>query len=127
MSLTLSSLPFLRFASLITSLRSSLRFANRIALRSISPKLSQSTLSNLETFQKSNPSSWDMLHLAYIMYVPGLSVGRTSMDGVVGLTTGEQAALGTTAYIVSKKGVDEMMEYHGKVRGKGGEERRTEG
>lgn len=81
---------------------------------SISPKLSQSTLSNLETFQKSNPSSWDMLHLAYIMYVPGLSVGRTSMDGVVGLTTGEQAALGTTAYIVSKKGVDEMMEYHGK-------------
>ena len=56
-----------------------------------------------------------MLHLAYIMYVPGLQVTRTEMDGVVRLSTGEQAALGTTAYVISKRGVDALLEYHEKV------------
>jgi GR25 family glycosyltransferase involved in LPS biosynthesis len=80
-----------------------------------SPQLSQSTVSNLASFQSQRSGDWDMLHLAYIMYVPGLQVTRTEMDGVVSLSTGEQAALGTTAYVISKKGVDALLEYHEKV------------
>lgn len=80
-----------------------------------SPQLSQSTVSNLASFQSQRSGDWDMLHLAYIMYVPGLQVTRTEMDGVVSLSTGEQAALGTTAYVISKRGVDALLEYHEKV------------
>ncbi|GMI07512.1 hypothetical protein TrRE_jg3493 [Triparma retinervis] len=79
-----------------------------------SPLLSQSTLSNLASFQSRRQGGWDMLHLAYIMYVPGLQVTKTDMGGVVSLKTGEQAALGTTAYVISKRGVDALLEYHEK-------------
>ena len=86
-----------------------------------SPLLSQSTLSNLASFQSRRQGGRDMLHLAYIMYVPGLQVTKTDMGGVVSLKTGEQAALGTTAYVISKRGVDALLEYHEKVRmGRGG-------
>jgi len=79
---------------------------------SLSPLLSQSTLTNLKSFQSSNPGSWDMIHLAYIMYVPGLIVRSTPHPSIVRLSTGTQAALGTTAYVISKRGVDAILEYH---------------
>ena len=77
---------------------------------SVSPRLEQSTLEKLIGFSKANEGKWDMLHLAYIMYVPGLVVSKTDRDGVVMLSTGEQAALGTTAYIISKRGIDACLE-----------------
>ncbi len=77
-----------------------------------SPRLSQETLDKLVSYSKT--TSWDMLHLAYIMYVPGLTVTKTSPvdNGVVKLSTGVQSALGTTAYIISKRGVDRILEEH---------------
>jgi hypothetical protein len=55
---------------------------------SLSPKLQQETLNKLITFGEQKKGEWDMLHLAYIMYVPGLTGGKTEDAGVVSLTTG---------------------------------------
>ncbi|GMH97396.1 hypothetical protein TrVE_jg7670 [Triparma verrucosa] len=79
---------------------------------SLSPKLQQETLNKLITFGEQKKGEWDMLHLAYIMYVPGLTVGKTKDDGVVSLTTGLGSALGTTAYVISMRGVDAILDYH---------------
>ena len=79
---------------------------------SLSPLLTQSTLDNLSAFSTLRLGQWDMLHLAYIMYVPGLVVGRTGEEGVVSLTTTGQAALGTTCYVISKRGVDAILSHH---------------
>ena len=48
-----------------------------------------------------------MVHLAYIMYVPGLSVERLSLGGapsehIVRLQCNADSVLGTTAYIISR-------------------------
>ena len=77
---------------------------------SLSPSLSQSTLTSLTSFSDQN--EWDMLHLAYIMYVPSLVVTKTSTENVVKLSTGEQSALGTTCYVISERGVDAILDHH---------------
>lgn len=64
--------------------------------------------------------SWSMIHLAYIMYVPGLSVLRVpARDGAGVLehvvqvkVTDIQSALGNTAYLISKRGVDAVLRVH---------------
>ena len=77
---------------------------------SVSPNLSASTLSSLAAFSSRN--QWDMLHLAYIMYVPSLVVTKTASPGVVRLSTGSQSALGTTCYVISEAGVDALLARH---------------
>eukprot|EP00518_Triparma_eleuthera_P002244 CAMPEP_0182455702 /NCGR_PEP_ID=MMETSP1319-20130603/1787_1 /TAXON_ID=172717 /ORGANISM="Bolidomonas pacifica, Strain RCC208" /LENGTH=273 /DNA_ID=CAMNT_0024653823 /DNA_START=329 /DNA_END=1147 /DNA_ORIENTATION=- len=77
---------------------------------SVSPNLSASTLSSLAAFSSRN--QWDMLHLAYIMYVPSLVVTKTATPGVVRLSTGSQSALGTTCYVISEAGVDALLARH---------------
>jgi len=71
---------------------------------------------------------WDVIHLGYIMYVPGLSVLRVpddgTQDGSVGggllrhvvqvRVTNAQSALGNTAYLISKRGVDAVLREHRK-------------
>lgn len=56
---------------------------------------------------------WDVLHLAYIMYVPGLTVTREpAHDRIVKLRSASiQSSLGTTAYLVSRRGVDELLAF----------------
>ncbi|GMH98897.1 hypothetical protein TrLO_g14206 [Triparma laevis f. longispina] len=81
---------------------------------SLSPKFQQTTLNKLNNFGRQKQGEWDMLHLAYIMYVPGLTVGKTEDDGVVSLTTGLGSALGTTAYVISMRGVNAILDYHDK-------------
>lgn len=55
-------------------------------------------------------SSWDMIHLSYIPYVPNLIVSKTpASDAVVQLSTGLGSALGTTAYVVNRGGIEALV------------------
>lgn len=52
----------------------------------------------------------DMLHLSYIPYVPNFTVTKTDMKNIVGLTTGQSSALGTTAYVITEKAIEALLE-----------------
>jgi len=80
---------------------------------SASGALTQDLLDRLKQFQKK--SQFDMIHLAYIMYVPGLTIRKTENENVVNLKCGPGSALGTTAYIIGEKAVDEILAEHEKV------------
>lgn len=57
-----------------------------------------------------------MVHLAYNMYVPGLSVKRIPAEAhVVQLRCGADSALGTTAYIISRSGLDRLLAEHRRI------------
>lgn len=61
-----------------------------------------------------------MVHLAYIMYVPGLSVESLGKDGegeswrnsILRLRCNADSVLGTTAYVISRSGLDSVMAEH---------------
>lgn len=57
-----------------------------------------------------NDSGADMIHLSYIPYVPNLIVSRTSDKNIVGLSTGQSSALGTTAYIITEKAIETLIQ-----------------
>lgn len=65
---------------------------------------------------------WDVFHLAYMMYVPNLRLQKLkSGDGnVVQMYSKENVAVGTSSYIISKTGVDAVLNYH-KANGYTGE------
>lgn len=70
-------------------------------------------------FMDRNPV--DILHLAYTPYVPNLTVCRTdSSDGMVQLKCGVGSALGTSAYVITERGVDALLA-EDSVRGYTGE------
>ena len=53
----------------------------------------------------SSQSSWDVFHLAYMMYVPGLQLLREERDSsIVRMIAEKGVAVGTSSYIVSKTG-----------------------
>jgi GR25 family glycosyltransferase involved in LPS biosynthesis len=52
----------------------------------------------------------DMIHLSYIPYVPNLVVNKTENKYIVSLTTGKSSALGTTAYVISQKAIERIVE-----------------
>lgn len=82
---------------------------------SISPRISQGTLDSIKRFLSagSTMGARDMVHLAYIMYVPGLSVETIpSEEHVVRLKCNADSVLGTTAYIISRSGLDAIMAEH---------------
>eukprot|EP00546_Thalassionema_frauenfeldii_P009498 CAMPEP_0178929338 /NCGR_PEP_ID=MMETSP0786-20121207/20517_1 /TAXON_ID=186022 /ORGANISM="Thalassionema frauenfeldii, Strain CCMP 1798" /LENGTH=353 /DNA_ID=CAMNT_0020605529 /DNA_START=262 /DNA_END=1323 /DNA_ORIENTATION=- len=54
-------------------------------------------------------SSWDVIHLSYIPYVPSLVVSSTKSDRIVQLTTGIGSALGTTAYIINENAIRSLL------------------
>ena len=54
-------------------------------------------------------SLFDVLHLAYICYVPNLKVSKTDISNVVKLSSGVGSSLGTTAYIISLKGIEAVL------------------
>lgn len=81
--------------------------------------LRQSILQNLDEFSSTSSTSmyddWDMIHLAYTSLVPNLSVKRfpdSSTSNIVLLESGIGSALGTTAYIISSKGIDCILNEH---------------
>jgi GR25 family glycosyltransferase involved in LPS biosynthesis len=58
---------------------------------------------------------WDIFHLAYMMYVPGLNLNKLkNEDHIVQMFSDPGSSIGTTAYIISKSGVDSMIEYNKK-------------
>ena len=83
---------------------------------SISPRIEQQTLDAMETFlSKESAAAFrpDMVHLAYIMYVPGLSVETLpAQDHVVRLQCNADSVLGTTAYVISRQGLETLLAEH---------------
>jgi len=90
---------------------------------SISPRITQQTLDSIANFLSGSSRraamSRDMVHLAYIMYVPGLSV-ESNIGGddepwngeIVRLNCNADSVLGTTAYIISRSGLDGVLAEH---------------
>ena len=74
--------------------------------------LDQSTLDAISSFASRPDSSWDMIHLSYIPYVPNLLVSKTDDSNVVKLTCGVGSALGTTAYIINESGMKSLLQEH---------------
>jgi hypothetical protein len=78
---------------------------------------------NLEATPRMNPSvidavagfvrsglPWDVFHLAYMMYVPGLSFTKLPGErNVVQMLSDPSSSVGTSAYVVSKAGVDSLL------------------
>ena len=84
---------------------------------SISPRIAQPTLDAIERFlsTENGPSVGprDMVHLAYIMYVPGLSVeALPDREHIVRLQCNADSVLGTTAYVISRSGLTTLLEEH---------------
>lgn len=73
-----------------------------------SGNLRQSTLDSISALA-SQSTSWDMIHLSYIPYVPNLVVSRTDDESIVKLTCGIGSALGTTAYIINADGMERVV------------------
>ncbi|GFH59093.1 hypothetical protein CTEN210_15569 [Chaetoceros tenuissimus] len=57
----------------------------------------------------SSYDSVDMVHLSYIPYVPNLQVSKTDNKNIVRLSTGQSSALGTTAYIITEKAINTLI------------------
>lgn len=74
--------------------------------------LDQSTLDAVSSFTSRPDSSWDMIHLSYIPYVPNLLVSKTDDSNVVKLSCGIGSALGTTAYIINESGMKSLLREH---------------
>jgi len=83
----------------------------------ISPRISQPVLDNIASFIDGGASgdfaAADLMHLAYIMYVPGLSVERLpEEEHIVRLTCDADSVLGTTAYIATRSGLTAILAEH---------------
>jgi len=55
-------------------------------------------------------SGADMIHLSYIPYVPNLIVSKTEDKNIVALSTGQSSALGTTAYVITEKAIETLIQ-----------------
>lgn len=76
-------------------------------------RMSPNTVDNVAEFlgkASGSDGGWDVFHLAYMMYVPGLFLKSSSSENVVQMYTDASSAVGTSAYIISKRGVDRMLE-----------------
>lgn len=65
-------------------------------------------LQNTAQFIQNQPG-WDVFHLAYMMYVPGLNFERQSNKNVVRMIAGPESSVGTSSYLISKAGVEKML------------------
>ena len=71
----------------------------------------QETIDAVSNFIGNNENNWDVIHLAYIPYVPDLKVSKTDDKRIVKLSTSnQQSALGTTAYIINSKAMKRIVE-----------------
>ena len=70
--------------------------------------LNENTLKSIADYISSDDSV-DMVHLSYIPYVPNLQVSKTDNKNIVRLSTGQSSALGTTAYIITEKAINTLI------------------
>jgi len=66
-------------------------------------------LQAIREYVESSDNDWDVMHLAYIPYVPSLVVSPTDDDSIVQLSCGIGSALGTTAYIIQESAVETLL------------------
>ena len=71
--------------------------------------LNSETLETVSDYLYNNENA-DMIHLSYIPYVPNLIVSKTENKNIVGLSTGQSSALGTTAYVITEKAMQTIIE-----------------
>jgi hypothetical protein len=76
-------------------------------------RMDEKVVESVSDFVKAK-SEWDVFHLAYMMYVPGLSLHKDQTaqswsENVVQMKAGKESAVGTSAYIISKSGVDSVL------------------
>eukprot|EP01041_Mallomonas_annulata_P005396 gene5396-10785_t len=76
-------------------------------------KFDNDVIKSVKTFVESD-KSWDVFHLGYMMYVPNLSIQQLPNENIVEIQSDTNAALGTTAYLISKKGAEKILEFHKK-------------
>lgn len=76
-------------------------------------RISDDVLKSVENFMVVNPEWGDVFHLAYMMYVPGLSLSKKSQN-IVQMFSDSGSSVGTSAYIISKSGVTAILEEHNK-------------
>ena len=84
----------------------------------LSTRFQIKTLDAVREFVTGSPAPGDrrdMAHLAYIMYVPGLSVERTDDEHIVRLICTPDSVLGTSAYILTRSGLDSVLHEHERV------------
>jgi len=86
----------------------------------ISPRVSQASIDAIAAFLNGpgipGVPAADLVHLAYIMYVPGLSVERLQgQTDIVRLRCSADSVLGTTAYIATRSGLDAILDEHDTV------------
>jgi len=73
--------------------------------------LVQNTVDAISNLVQNNENQWDVIHLAYIPYVPDLQVSKTNDKRIVKLSTSnKQSALGTTAYIINSRAMKRIIE-----------------
>lgn len=74
-------------------------------------RMSPDTVDKVREFlgRESGKDGFDVFHLAYMMYVPGLFLKDIKEENVRKMYTDASSAVGTSAYIVSKRGVDAML------------------
>jgi len=73
--------------------------------------LQQTTVDVISNFIRNNENQWDIIHLAYIPYVPDLKISKTDDERIVKLSTSnKQSALGTTAYIINSRAMKRIIE-----------------
>lgn len=78
-------------------------------------RMSPSVVSAVGDFTE-NQKTWDVFHLAYMMYVPGLSfIKLPSEKNVVQMLSDPSSSVGTSAYVVSKSGVNAILLNHKKT------------
>jgi hypothetical protein len=75
----------------------------------------------VRAFLSGSGAARDVMHLAYIMYVPGLAVERVERPGggseesIVLLKSSIDSVLGTTAYVITRSGIDAVLREHRRV------------
>jgi len=74
-----------------------------------SGKLDTKIFASISNYLESDKGA-DMIHLSYIPYVPNLTVSRSDDDNIVGLATGQSSALGTTAYVITEKAMNTLIQ-----------------
>mmetsp|Transcript_20218 Transcript_20218/g.22596 ORF Transcript_20218/g.22596 Transcript_20218/m.22596 type:complete len:406 (+) Transcript_20218:373-1590(+) len=72
-------------------------------------KLDVTGLQAIRKYVESDDNEWDVMHLAYIPYVPSLVVSPSETDRIVQLSCGIGSALGTTAYIIQDSAIEILL------------------
>lgn len=80
-------------------------------------RINPSVVDSIRTFL-SKKEDWSVFHLGYMMYVPNFAIHKLSSeeaygsDQIVQLISGPDAALGTSAYLISKSGILKLLEFN---------------